>query len=107
MPPGKPPGTRWSPGASRMDPNDEPSHVPGAEFTYLCQVYLIIHEIIRRNYGICEPSVTNRSDAEFARETLQRFLALGKELPLSLARGNKTSACGIMLQFVTENATSP
>jgi hypothetical protein len=69
-------------------------------FSYLCGLWSIVHEIIQKYYNMPQShqQSINEDEVSFTHGILDRLFAWGHTLPLWLARGNKVTSHGIMLQ---------
>ncbi|CAI6087530.1 unnamed protein product [Clonostachys chloroleuca] len=66
---------------------------------YLCQLWTIVHDILREYFSPERISEPARYDIQFAQTTFHRLLDWGSCLPLTLARGNKTTYQGAILHI--------
>lgn len=77
-----------------------PIQIPrhSAVFSNLCQLWVIVHDILCRYFPKELTPDGARFDREFVRTMLGRLLALGNQFPLDLARGSQADHSVIVLQ---------
>ncbi|KAF4122284.1 hypothetical protein GMORB2_7276 [Geosmithia morbida] len=75
------------------------TRVPFPTFPYLCQLWILVREVVHLRYREESPKAPILYEESYTQGTLQRLLSLGDQLPLSLARGNKTTPSGMILHI--------
>lgn len=81
-----------------LDPNTPQLAHHSPVFISLCQLWLLVHEILIRYLAKGPVPSAIRFDRAFVRAMLARLLAFGDQLPLELARGSKACHGSLILQ---------
>ena len=69
-------------------------------FRALCQLWALMYEMLSRYFEKGPMPTSLRFDPGFVHVMLGRLLTFADQLPLQLARGNRVSHGGIILQYV-------